>query len=172
MSERTHVQGGTSCGKLLSGWRGLSEFVRTKSLARLSSAGLSPSAVLSQKTLHFCCRNAKKKPTVFAPKTLIYGVLVANVARITTSQLVRCRPAAMSNQSTFMYLIQELFRLSLLSLKKIVNICVTDGSEILIEAPKWGTRSYWKYHTYTVTLGGLMYKGEKNESQNFDGCPI
>ena len=38
------------------------EFVRTKSLARLSSVGLRPSSVLTpknQKTLHFCCRNAK-----------------------------------------------------------------------------------------------------------------
>ena len=69
-----------------------------------------------------------------------------------------------------MYLIQELFRLSLLSLNEIVNICVTDGSEILIEAPKWGTRSYWKYHTYTVTLGGLMYKGEKMKVKILTGA--
>ena len=75
------------------------------------SSLLSPqSTVLSvrsanQKTIHFSCRNAKKN--VFAPKNLIYRILVANVARISTyalwgqnsgsSQLVRiprglCRP--------------------------------------------------------------------------------
>ena len=50
--ENDDNQGGTSCGKLASDWRGPTEFVRTKRLTRLSS-------VLSM--LHFCCWNAKKK---------------------------------------------------------------------------------------------------------------
>ena len=38
----------------------------------------------NQKTLHFCCRNAKKTNNAFAPKNLIYYILVANVAKIST----------------------------------------------------------------------------------------
>ena len=36
----------------------------------------------NQQTMHFCCRKAKN--SCFAPKTLIYGIFVANVAKNTT----------------------------------------------------------------------------------------
>ena len=36
----------------------------------------------NQQIMHFCCRKAKN--SCFAPKTLIYGIFVANVAKNTT----------------------------------------------------------------------------------------
>ena len=137
------LQGGPSCGKLASGWRGPTEFVRTKKLARLSSVGLRPSSVLSQ--CIFVAEMQHKK-TMFASKIFSRECREKLNIRSThfdssTSQLVMiprdlCRPAAMYNQSA-MYPIQDPFTLILLSLNTLVNICVADGSEILIEAPKW-----------------------------------
>ena len=56
------LQGGTSCGKLASGWRGPTEFVRTKWLARLSSVGLTlrPSSVLSPQSSVLSPHQTKK----------------------------------------------------------------------------------------------------------------
>ena len=64
------------------------ELVRTKSLARLSSVGLRPSSVLSPQSspqkIRKHCIFVAEMPNVFAPKNLIYGILFANVARIST----------------------------------------------------------------------------------------
>ena len=65
-------QGWTSCGYLISGLWGFFWFQKLK---KTVDWGL----WTHQQTMHFCCRKAKNG--CFAPKALIYGICVANVAK-------------------------------------------------------------------------------------------